>query len=62
MEKIVTNCLDCPFIHSGDHFDGYYCMLGKFDVEEQEIDLRTVPKMPKNCPLKTEDVIIKLKK
>jgi hypothetical protein len=59
---IVTNCIDCPFIHSGDHFDGYYCKLGKMDIESQEVDLMDVPKMPKNCPLKSNDLLISLNK
>lgn len=70
MEKEITGCKDCPFCRENDMASGYSCNLDE-KISEKGVFLssRTIkqnrfwnPVNPSWCILKTEEVLIKLKK
>ncbi len=60
MEKQVTGCIDCPFSYSFDISIGYGCTLDNSDRTIKQHTKKYIPIDPEWCPLKEEDITIKL--
>lgn len=59
MEKLVKNCNECPLQYE-DKYYGDMCVLEGVYVTDPVIDIKNDKEIAKNCPLKKEDLLIKL--
>lgn len=62
MEKVVTGCKDCPFKYEYDMAFGYGCKIDSSDRTIKKSKKNYQPIDPEWCPLKTDDILVKLNK
>ena len=59
MEKLVTNCGECPLIFE-DRFYGATCILDGPYIDDPTIDIKNENEIAENCPLKKEPFSVKI--